>query len=105
MGRKKLTDRLCKKIHPVCDCFSVALSRAREAEIDVPAKRSFRQIYASGNGSGDLPQDEGHGAREVAARTTVGMRAFLDCLDDARNRVRLSNTDFSIRRSYRKLPE
>lgn len=105
MKRESMSDRLCRKIKPVCDCFSVALSKAREAEIDVPAKRSFRQIYGSGNGSGDLPQAEGHGVREVAARTKVGMGAFLDCLDDARNSAQLSITDFSIRRSYRKLPE
>lgn len=105
MGREKLSDRLCRKIHPVCDCFSVALSKAREAEVDVPAKRSFRRIYALETGSGDLPQDGGHGVREVAARTKVGMRALLDCIDNARNRAQLNTPDISSRISYRKLPE
>jgi len=105
MEREKLSDRLCRKIQPVCDCFSVALSQAREAEIDVPSKRSFRLRYAAGSGADDTPQDGSPGAREVAARTAIGVRAFLDCLDDARNRARSDITDVSVRRSYRKLPE
>lgn len=105
MEREKLSDRLCRKIRPVCDCFSVALRQAREAETDVPSKRSFRRIYGPGNGDGEPPQDGGIGVREIAARTGIGMRAFLDCLDDARNRAQIGIPDASVRRSYRKLPE
>ena len=105
MERETLSDRLRRKVQPVSDCFSVALSQAREAEIDVPSKRSFRKIHGSGNGDGEPSQDGGNGAREVAPRTGPGGRSILDCLDNARSRAQIGITDVSMRRSYRKLPE
>jgi hypothetical protein len=90
---------------PICNCFSVSVKQAREAEIDVPSKRRFRLFYASGDADSSLPQDTGTGLHEVAARTGIGMRTFLNCLDDAKNQVEQSRTDVLKRMSYRRLPE
>jgi hypothetical protein len=35
----------------ICDCISVAARQAREAEIDVPAKRRFHLMNESGDAS------------------------------------------------------
>jgi hypothetical protein len=103
--REGLIDRVCSAMKPICHCFSVAAKQARDAEIDVPSKRRFRQIYASGDADSSLPQDAGTGLHEVVARTGIGMRTFLDCLDDARNQVEESRSDALRRLSYRRLPE
>lgn len=105
MKKEGMSERLCRKIHPICDCFSVAFKQAREAEIDVPARRRFRLIFASGDTSSDLPQDAGIGLREAAARSRIGLRAFLDCLDDAKIRSGLSTSHGSTGRSGRKVVE
>jgi len=49
--------------------------------------------------------DAGTGLDGGIARTKIGLRAFLDCLIDAKNRVEWSRTDASTRRFYQKLPE
>jgi hypothetical protein len=105
MGKERVRDRVCGAMKPICNCFSVAVKQAREAEIDVPSKRRFRLIYASGDADSSLPQDAGTGLHEVAARTGIGMQKFLDCLDDARNQVEVSRTNARSRMSYRRLPE
>jgi len=105
MGRERLRDRLCRAMKPICNCFSAASRQAREAEIDIPSKRRFRQILASGEASFALPQDEGAGLHEVVARTGIGVRSFLRCLDDAKGQVEQSRTDAERRLTYRKLPE
>jgi hypothetical protein len=96
MGRRMLT---------ICNCFSAASRQAREAEIDVPSKRRYRLVYASGNESSAPPMDAGSGLDGGIALTKIGLRAFLDCLNDAKNRVERSRTDNSARRFYHKLPE
>jgi len=103
--KERLTDRVSRAMKSVCNCFSVAAQQAREAEIDVPSKRRFRQIYASGDADSSLPQDAGTGLHEVVARTQIGVRTFLDCLDDAKHQVEQSRTDAEKRLSYRRLPE
>jgi hypothetical protein len=100
-----LRDRACGTVKPICSCFSVAARQAREAEIDVPSKRRFRQKALSGGSSSAIPLDEGAVLHEVAARTEIGMRAFLDCVSDARKRVEQSRTEGLSRVFYRKLPE
>ena len=105
MGKERLRDRVCGAMKPICDCFSVAAKQAREAEIDVPSKRRFRLFYASGDADSSLPQDAGTGLHEVVTRTGIGMRTFLNCLDDAKNRVEESRTNAHSRLSYRRLPE
>jgi hypothetical protein len=105
MERERLRDRICRAIKPICTCFSFAARQAREAEIDIPSRRSFRQMFASGEGPIALPKDEGTGVREAMVRTGIGMRTFLECLDDARSQAEQSRTDLSTRMSYRKLPE
>jgi len=62
-------------------------------------------MYGSGSESFAPPMDAGTGLDGGIARTTIGMRAFLDCLIDAKNRVEWSRTDGSTRRVYQKLPE
>lgn len=105
-GRKeKLTNRICRVITPICNCFTVAAKQAREAEIDVPSKRRFRLRYASGDADSSLPQDAGTGLHEVVTRTQIGVRSFLACLDDAKDQVEQSRTDAEKRISYRRLPE
>ncbi len=105
-GRKeKLADRICRMITPICNCFKVAAKQSREAEIDVPSKRRFRQRVASGEASSALPQEAGTGLHEVVTRTQVGVRTFLACLDDAKHQVEQSKTDAEKRISYRRLPE
>jgi hypothetical protein len=103
MEKERLTDRIFRKMHAICNCFSVASRQAKEAEIDLPAKRSFRRIYASGEASSDLPQDAGRDLQEVVARTGIGVRTFLDCLTDANHRAEQAESDVLSRRSYREL--
>jgi hypothetical protein len=108
MGHGKtesLKDRVCKAMKPICNCISVAAQQAREAEIDVPSKRSFRQRAVSGEASSALPQDAGTRLHEVVARTQIGVTTFLNCLDDAKHQVERSRTDAEKRLSYRRLPE
>jgi hypothetical protein len=98
-------ESICGRMQTICNCFSAASRQAREAEIDVPSKRSFRLMYASGNESFAPPMDAGTGLGGGIARTKIGMRALLECLIDAKNRVEWSRTDGSTRRFYQKLPE
>lgn len=102
---EKWKERVCRRMETICNCFSAASRQAREAEIDVPSKRSFRLVYGSGNESSAPPMDTGSGLDGGIARTKVGLRAFMDCLNDAKNRVEWSRTDASARRFYHKLPE
>jgi len=105
-GRKeRLKDRMCRVITPICNCFTVAAKQAREAEIDVPSKRRFRLGYESGDADFSLPQDAGTGLHETVARTQVGVRTFLACLNDVKHHVEQSRTDAGKRISYRRLPE
>jgi len=97
---------ICRRMQTICNCFSAAFKQAREAEIDVPSKRRFHQMLASEEGSCTLPQDEGAGGvRKVMGRARVGLRTFLDCLYDTRNRVEQSISDVFERKKYRRLPE
>ena len=105
MEKKRVRDRICGAVKPICTCFSVAARQAREAEIDIPSKRRFRQEAMSGEASSAIPLDAGDVLHEMAARTEIGMRAFLDCVSDARNRVEQSRSDGLSRLSFRKLPE
>ena len=105
MARERWIDRVCRAMKPICNCVSVAARQAREAEIELPYKRRFRQILASGEASFAIPQDAGPGLDEVVARTGIGVRAFLDCLDDVKDRSENSLADPAARRSYRKVPE
>lgn len=102
---EKLKESICGRMKTICNCFSVAARQAREAEIDIVSKRRFRQMLASGELSIALPQEEGTGIREVMARTKIGARSFLDCLNDAKSQVEWSRFDVSARRFYQKLPE
>jgi hypothetical protein len=105
MEKGRLRDRVCGAVKPICNCFSVAAKHAREAEIDVPSRRRFRQGALSGEASSAVPQDAGAGLHEAAARTGIGVRAFLDCVNDARKRAHEPRTDAFSRMSLRKLPE
>jgi len=105
MEKERLRDRVCGAVKPICTCFSFAARQAREAEIDVPSKRRFRQGALSGEASSAIPQDAGAVLHEVTARRGTGVRAFLDCLDDARKRAEERRTDAFSRMSYRKLPD
>jgi hypothetical protein len=98
-------ESICGRMQTICNCFSAASRQAREAEIDVSSKRSYRLMYGSGNESFAPPTDSGAVRNGSIARTTIGLRAFLDCLIDAKNRVEWSRTDASTRRFYQKLPE
>lgn len=93
------------KVHTIYNSISEAFKQAREAEIDVPSKRTYRLMYGSGNESFAPPMDAGTGLDGGIARTKIGKRAFLDCLIDAKNRVEWSRTDDFTRLFYRKLPE
>ncbi len=90
---------------PICDCVSVAAKQAREAEIEVPSKRRFREMLASGEASVALPQEPGTRLREVATRAKIGAGAFLECLTDAGHRAEQSRTDTLTMRTFRRLPE
>ena len=103
--KERLIDRVCRAMQPICNCVSVAARQARDAEIEVPSKRRFRQILASGEASFAIPQDAGTGLHEVVARTGIGARTFLDCLDEAKHQVEQSRTDVGTRLAYRRLPE
>ena len=103
--RERWIDRVWRALKPLCNCVSVAARQAREAEIEVPSKRRFRQILESGEASFAIPQDAGPGMDEVVSRTGIGVRAFLDCLDDVKDRSENSLTDLAERRSYWKVPE
>lgn len=108
MGHEKtesLKDRVCRAMKPICNCISVAAQQAREAEIDVPLKRHFRQRAVSGETSSALPEDAGIRLHEVVARTQIGVTTFLNCLDDAKHQVEQSRTDAEKRLFFRRLPE
>jgi hypothetical protein len=102
---ESLKDRVCRAMKPICNCISVAAQQAREAEIDVPLKRHFRQRVVSGETSSALPEDAGTRLHEVVARTQIGVATFLHCLDDAKRQVEQSRTDAGKRPSFRRLPE
>jgi len=84
---RKWKESICGRMQTICNCVSVAARQTREAEIDVVSKRRFRQMLASGEASIALPQEEGTGVQEVMARTGIGVRSFLDCLNDVKNQV------------------
>ena len=98
-------ESICPRMQTICNCFSVASRQAREAEIDVPSRRRFRLLYGPGDASITLPEIRGTGLDEGIARTGVGVRTFLDCLNDVKNRVALSKTDDLARKQYRRLPD
>ena len=103
MGKWK--ESICRRMQTICNCFSAASRQAREAEIDVPSKRRFRLLYGSGDASSAPPMDASTGLDGDIARTKIGLTAFLDCLNDAKNRVEWSRTDGLSRKYYRRLPE
>jgi hypothetical protein len=94
-----------RRFQTVCNCFSVASKQAREAEIDLPSKKSFRLMHVSGNASSAPSMVAGTVLEGEIARTKIGLMAFLDCLNAAKNRVRQTQIDKPTRMSYRKLPE
>jgi hypothetical protein len=102
---EKVKKSVFGRMKTLCSCFSAVAQQTREAEIDVPSKRRFRMMYASGNASSALPPDAGNGSRKWIARTGIGVRTFLDCLTVASHRAEQSETDVLVRRSYRKLHE
>jgi hypothetical protein len=94
-----------RRMQTICDCISEASRQARDADIDVPSKRIFHLMYASRDASSASPMDAGTGLYEGMARTRIGMKTFLDCLNDAKTRVRQGRTDDLTRKFYRRLPE
>ena len=105
MERGGVLERFCRKMHPICNCFSVALKQATEAEIDIPARRRFRLIFASGDTSFGLPEDADVSLGKVAARSKIGLRALLDCLNDVKIQAGLRISDGLTRTSGRKAVE
>jgi len=103
MGQWK--ESICGRMQTICDCISVAAKQAREAEIDIPSKRRFSLMHASGEESAVPPKEKGHSIPEVVTRIGIGIRTFLDCLDDVEDRVEKMLTDFEKRRPYWKVPE
>jgi len=85
MGKWK--ESICGWMGTICNCVSVAVRQAREAEIDIVSKRRFRQMLASGEASFALPQEEGTGMREVLARMGARIDSFLHGLDDVKNQA------------------
>lgn len=98
-------ESIARRMRTICHCISAASKQAREAEIDVPSKRRFGLLYGSGNAPSGPPQNRGTGLEEGIARTRVGLRTFLDCVNDARDRVEQSKTEVLTRQLYRRLPE
>lgn len=94
-----------RRVHAICNWISAASKYAREADIDVPAKRSFHLMYASRDVSSPSPMEAGPGLDEGITRAGIMAGTFLDCLIDAKNRVEQSRTDDFTRKSYRRLPE
>lgn len=94
-----------RRMQTICNCFSAASKQAREADIDVPSKRSFRRIHASGEASSALQTGADIALEKGAARAGTGLKTFLDCLNDARYRVEENRPDGFPRKCYRKLPE
>jgi hypothetical protein len=94
-----------RRMQTICNCISEASRQARDADIDVPSKRVFHLMYASRDASSARPMDAGARLYEGMARTRIGMRTFLDCLNDAKIRVQQGGTDDLTRKSYRRLPE
>lgn len=103
MGKWK--ESVCRGMQSMCNCFSVAAKQAREAEIDIPSKRRFSLMYTSGEESVVRPKEKGLSIPEVVARTGIGIRTFLDCMDGVKDWSENNLTDLANRRSYQKLPE
>jgi len=81
------------------------MKQAREAEIDVPSKRRFSLMYTSGEESVVRPKEKGLNIPEVVTRTGIGIRTFLDCLNDVKGWSEKNLTDPAERMSYRKVPD
>lgn len=97
----KVKENVCRIMKTICNCFSVAARWAREAEIDVPAKRRFRLMNASGDASSAPQQIADTDLQEGMARTGIVLRTFLNCLIDANRQARQSENYVLARRSYR----
>jgi len=89
----------------ICNCISVAAKQTREAEIDLPSKRRFSLMYASGEESVVRPMEKDFSIPEVVTRIGIGIRTFLDCLNNVKDWSENSLTDPAERMSYRKVPE
>jgi hypothetical protein len=103
MGKWK--ESICRWMQTICHCFSDASRRTKEAEFEIPSKRRFRMMLASEEGSIAFPQDESTVVGEGKARMGIGLRAFLDCMNEVKNQAEQLKTGGLEKRDYRKLPE
>jgi hypothetical protein len=85
MGKWK--ESICRWMQTICHCFSDASRRTKEAEFEIPSKRRFRMMLASEEGSIAFPQDESTDVGEGKARMGIGLRAFLDCMNEVKNQA------------------
>jgi len=101
----KWIESVCRGMEAICNCISAAAKQAREAEIDLPSKRRFSLMYASGEESVVRPMEKDFSIPEVVTRIGIGIRTFLDCLNNVKDWSENSLTDPAERMSYRKVPE
>ena len=89
------------RLQTIRRCISVALQQARQSEIEVPSKRSFRPMYEAGNTPAAHPHDTSPGGNDLVARAGAGLKTFLNCCSEANQQARQSEIDVLVRRFYR----
>jgi hypothetical protein len=89
------------RLQTIRRCISVAFHQARQSEVEVPSKRSFRLLYETGNAPAAQPHNTSPGGKDLVARAGVGLQTFLSCCSEANQRARQSEIDVLARRSYR----
>lgn len=99
----KILNRVNTELKTLCGCFSVAMQQARQSEIDVLSRRSFRHR----NGLGDSPpahlRDTGLAMNELMTRLGIGLRTFQSCCSEAQRRAEQGEIDTTARRFYQEM--
>jgi len=85
--------------------FSVAFQQARQSEIDVLSKRSFRKRYESGDDYLAHPGDKGSHDEMPATQANSGLRTILSCCSEANRQAMQSEIDVLTRRRFREFRE
>jgi hypothetical protein len=95
--------RIGTGLKTVCGCVSVAMEQARQSEIDVLSRRSFRERNGLGDPSPTHLRETGLGSKELMTRLGIGLRTFQSCCSEANRNAEKSEIDVSARRIFHEL--
>lgn len=96
-------ERVGKGLKTICGCFSVAMQQARQSEIDVLSRRSFRERNGLGDPSPTHLRGTGLGTKELMTRLGIGLRTFQSCCSEATRIAEKSEIDVPARRIFHEL--